>query len=60
VCYINHYFTKTHDEWKLKRERGRAPIKNTKRLDGDFNVHNKNEVEDLTALNFFIKKSNIF
>jgi hypothetical protein len=60
IAQINHYFTKTRDEWKLKKERGRASAKNAMRLDGDFDLHNKNEVEDLTALNFFVKKSNIF
>jgi hypothetical protein len=60
IAQINHYFTKTKEEWKLKRERGRAPLINVMRSDDDFGIHNKNEVEDLTALNFFIKKSNIF
>ena len=30
------------------------------RTDDDFHQHNFNEVEDLQALNFFLKKSNIF
>jgi hypothetical protein len=64
IAQINHYFTKSKNEWNIKKMRGRAPKNHSKQLlfrrDDDFNRHNFNDVEDLTALNFFIKKSNIF
>lgn len=64
IAQINHYFTKTFKEWEQKKIRGRAPhrIENEMwyRSDADFNSHNFNQVEDLHALNFFSKKSNIF
>lgn len=64
VAQINHYFTKTIKEWEHKKIRGRAPYKNNNemwfRSDDDFHRHNFNEIEDLYALNFFLKKSNIF
>lgn len=64
IAQINHYFTKTKIEWDKKLLRGRAPLdKNGNKVtrnESDFIHHNINEVEDLYALNFFIKKSNIF
>lgn len=52
IAQINHYFCKTQEEFELKCERGRADT-NTKRNISDFNAHNHNEIEDLTAYNFF-------
>ena len=57
---INHYFTKTYEEWKLKRERGRSDMKHgngalVQRRDEDFNIHNLNEIEDKSALEFWKK-----
>lgn len=64
VAQINHYFTKTFKEWQDKKNRGRAPNRKNGeiffRTDKDFYSHNFNEVEDLHALNFFLKKSKIF
>jgi hypothetical protein len=64
IAQINHYFTKTLKEWEQKKLRGRAPYKKENEMwfrnDNDFHQHNFNEVEDLQALNFFLKKSNIF
>jgi hypothetical protein len=64
IAQINHYFTKTKPEWDKKLLRGRAPLDESgnklMRNESDFNHHNMNEVEDLHALNFFIKKSTIF
>lgn len=64
IAQINHYFTKTFKEWQNKKNRGRAPSKKNDepffRTDKDFYAHNFNEVEDLHALNFFLKKSTIF
>lgn len=64
VAQLNHYFTKTFKEWQDKKNRGRAPNRKNGqiffRTDKDFYSHNFNEVEDLHALNFFLKKSKIF
>lgn len=64
IAQINHYFTKTFKEWQDKKNRGRAPNRKNGeicvRTDKDFYYHNFNEVEDLHALNFFLKKSKIF
>jgi hypothetical protein len=64
IAQVNHYFTKTIKEWEQKKLRGRAPYRKKNemwfRTDDDFHQHNFNEVEDLQALNFFLKKSNIF
>lgn len=53
TAQINHYFCKTKEEFKLKCERGRADSKSVRRLQEDFIAFNKNDVEDLTALNFY-------
>ena len=58
IAIINHYFVKTKDEFLLKCERGRADT-GTHRDISDFNHHNFNEVEDLTAMNFLYDNNNI-
>jgi hypothetical protein len=55
IAQINHYFCKTQEEFKLKCERGRADSPVFKRTMKDYEGHNFNEIEDLTAYNFFIK-----
>jgi hypothetical protein len=55
VAQINHYFCKTKDEFVKKRDRGRADT-GTFRDISDFAQHNKNEIEDLFAYNFFYNK----
>lgn len=60
VAQLNHYFTKSKWEWEIKKNRGRVDANRESRTDDDFKSHNYNEVEDLDALNFFIKKSTIF
>lgn len=54
IAQLNHYFCKTRDEFEVKINKGRADM--PKRLIGrtwkDFDDHNFNEVEDLTAKNF--------
>jgi glycosyltransferase involved in cell wall biosynthesis len=49
---VNHYFTKSADEWALKRARGRATrnagAPDHIRPESDFALHDRNEVEDLT------------
>ena len=55
VAQLNHYFTKTYDEFLDKIERGNAcgGGVNGKRDVSDFDGNNSNEVEDLFAKNFF-------
>jgi hypothetical protein len=55
VAQLNHFFTKTKEEFKLKIDRGRSDIKNFRNL-SDFEPHNINEIEDLTALKFIQEK----
>jgi hypothetical protein len=57
VVQINHYFTKTKEEFVKKINRGRADI-GTYRDISDFDKHNINEIEDLTALNFYKNDNN--
>jgi hypothetical protein len=52
VAQINHYFCKTKEEFIRKINRGRADT-GTYRDITDFDNHNFNEVEDLTAYNFY-------
>jgi hypothetical protein len=52
VAQINHYFTKTEEEFLLKCDRGRADITN-KRTINEFYQNNFNDIEDLTAFKFF-------
>lgn len=55
IVQLNHYFCKTKDEFKLKCERGRSDLKIYVRTMDEYEPSNKNEVEDLTALNFLLK-----
>jgi hypothetical protein len=57
VAQINHYFTKTKDEYIKKMNRGRADT-GTYRDISDFDKHNINEIEDLIALNFYKNDNN--
>jgi len=52
VIQINHYYTKTEKEFERKMNRGRADC-GLRRTKDDFHQFNQNEVEDLTALNFY-------
>jgi len=52
VAQINHYFTKTKEEFLEKINRGRADTKNYRSID-DFNKHNYNDIDDFYALNFY-------
>jgi hypothetical protein len=54
VAQINHYFVKTKSEFEKKINRGRADT-GTFRDMSHYDRHNFNEVEDLTALNFYQK-----
>lgn len=55
IAQINHYFCKTQEEFQLKCDRGRADMFDTKRNISEFEPHNTNDIEDLTAYNFFYK-----
>jgi len=61
IAQLNHYFCKTEEEFIEKSNRGRADIPNqeNKRTISDFNNHNFNEVEDLTAMNFLYDNNNL-
>jgi hypothetical protein len=53
IAQINHYFTKTKDEFFEKCSRGRADTpKHITRTIKEFEPHNLNEIEDLTAYKF--------
>jgi hypothetical protein len=55
IAQLNHYFTKSEEEFKLKIERGRADT-TQKRIISNYDVHNSaNDIEDLTAFNFYRK-----
>lgn len=55
VIQLNHYICKTQEEFLKKIERGRADIIGAKTIN-EFHIMNHNDLEDLTALNFFINK----
>jgi hypothetical protein len=52
VAAINHYFCKTPKEYEQKMMRGRADWHEPRPVE-DYDFYNQNEVEDLTALNFY-------
>jgi hypothetical protein len=56
AAQINHYFTRSRGEWELKRARGRATRPDQDavkfRTQRDFDLHDRNEEEDLGALRF--------
>ncbi len=54
IAQLNHYFCKTMPEYIEKISRGRA--NGTKNLPLDaFEAHNYNEIDDFSALNFYLK-----
>lgn len=55
IAQLNHYFCKTEEEFALKCERGRADNLIIKRTMSEFEGHNINDIEDLTAYNFLHK-----
>jgi hypothetical protein len=46
VAQINHYFTKSKEEFELKRLRGMADNNKIRNLD-DFNLHDRNEIKEI-------------
>jgi hypothetical protein len=54
VIQLNHYKCKTLSEYKFIRTRGRADLHVINEdIEHDFNIYNINEIEDLTAYNFY-------
>jgi hypothetical protein len=51
IACLHHYFTKSREEFKRKCERGRADLTEKRTMD-DFDRHDLNEVEDISALAF--------
>ena len=53
----NHYKVKTWEEYQRIRKRGRADLPTDsdwkENIEHTFQIHNKNEIEDLTAKMFF-------
>jgi hypothetical protein len=62
ILQLNHYYSKTKEEFKLKIEKGRADLpkshSNWKRTWDLYDIHNFNEIEDLTAYNFYYNDNN--
>ncbi|NEO52697.1 MAG: DUF563 domain-containing protein [Okeania sp. SIO3B5] len=53
IIQINHYFTKSLEEWTLKRLRGMADQAPEKvRPECSFDMHDRNETEDLSILKY--------
>jgi len=50
IAQVNHYFSKTFEEWELKRNRGRAGVAPNDpshvRPDSHWHAHNRNDVAD--------------
>lgn len=57
IAQINHYFCKTEDEFIEKINRGKADNPTIRTMD-EYEHHNFNEIEDLTALNFMYNDNN--
>jgi hypothetical protein len=56
IAQLNHYITKSTQEFKMKCERGRADTATEKRkIQDHIDYLNANDVEDLKALNFINK-----
>lgn len=59
IACIHHYFTKSRQEFMYKCSRGRADIPEFRTVDGDFQRHDLNDIEDTSAWEFFCRKSEI-
>jgi hypothetical protein len=62
---LNHYATKTKEEYAIKKNRGRADVDNTKnvsfkRTNAMFNALNKNEVDDDSAFKIYQRAKEIY
>ena len=54
IIYINHYFTKTKEEFNIKKNRGKSDVGDY-RNNSDFQAHNFNEVMDDSAYKIYLK-----
>jgi hypothetical protein len=52
IAQINHYFCKTREEFVNKVNRGKADSEFSVRTMVEFDLHNKNEIDDFTLYNF--------
>lgn len=52
ICQINHYFGKSYEEYLIKQKRGCADNDYIRSI-SEFYDNDLNEIEDLTALNFY-------
>ncbi len=52
---LNHYFTKSREEWRQRRALGRVsqPAGQHLRTEADFDSHDKNDIEDTKAWDIF-------
>lgn len=57
IAQINHYFSKTREEFIEKINRGRSDTYQKRTID-EFDAHNINEIEDVTALKFIHNDNN--
>lgn len=61
---LNHYYTKTLEEWRLRRSLGKADRQpdeaDYRRTEEDFHLHDQNVVEDLTAYGISQRMKPIF
>lgn len=55
---INHYFTKSREEWLEKRNRGRADAKGKRSLD-EFEIYDNNDIYDDVVLKYWESRKGI-
>ena len=55
IAQLNHYWSKTPDEFARKCDRGRADTPTIKVNPSTYNQHNSNEIEDTLAVDFMYK-----
>jgi predicted MPP superfamily phosphohydrolase len=58
IAQLNHYYCKTIEEFKRKCDRGRADTPFLKVSYNQYDSRNFNEIEDLTAYNFYYNDNN--
>lgn len=56
IAQVNHYFTKSNEEFRIKCERGRADINQKREYNEYINELYANDTEDTFALNFYRTK----
>lgn len=53
IACVHHYFTKSKEEFHIKCARGKADDLDFRIFNRDFPIHDTNEIEDRSALEFF-------